>query len=272
MNFYLNTFMGERMNIFKPKSWIRFYSLEPAVPDLYPIISAHSLKRPWQESEVKKSKCPISGLMSSSNCPGITNISNAGYIMTAPADFIITTSGDGLTFQWEVPYLFTRGGMSGYITKHDHNQTKPLLDNPDNTLKEIVKVETPWRIKSSDDLVLLQIPVSYNNEKRFTAATGIIDPKYAHVLNVQLFWHVLEGETFIKAGTPLVQYIPMSRKYLNLNTFETIVDTAGDLEYNMEESFQYANKCNTLRFDTVQSRINRVTEIFKRYRKLGVKL
>jgi hypothetical protein len=261
------------MNIFKPKSWIRFYSLEPAVADLYPIITAHSLKRSWQEPEVRKRKCPISGMMSSSNCPGITNIANAGYVLTAPADFIITTNGDGVSFQWEVPYMFKFSDtIKGYIDKHDYKQTEPLLDNPGTTLKEIVKVETPWRIKSSDDVVFLQIPVSYNNEKRFSAATGIIDPKYAHVLNVQLFWHVMEGETFIKAGTPLVQYVPMSRKYLNLNMFDTIIDGAGELEYNLEEAFQYANKCNSLRFDSVQSRINRVTEIFKRYRKKGVKL
>lgn len=259
------------MNIFKPKSWIRFYSLEPGVTDLYPIITAHSLKRSWMEPEVRKKKCPISGMLSSSNCPGITNIANSGYIMTAPADFIITTNGDGVTFKWEVPYMFKKG-MDGYIDKHDSKQTEPILDNIDNTLSEVVKVESPWRIKSSDDIVFLQIPVAYNNEKRFTAATGIIDPKYAHVLNVQLFWHVLEGETFIKAGTPLVQYIPLNRNYLNLNQFETIVDSAGDMEYNLEESFQYANRCNSIRFDSVQSRINRVTEVFKRYRKNGVKL
>ena len=203
------------MNIFKPKSWIRFYSLEPAVADLYPIITAHSLKRSWQQPEIKKSKCPISGMMSSSNCPGITNVANAGYIMTAPADFIISTSGDGFSFAWEVPYMFKfTDGNRGYIEKHDAKQTEPLLDNPDNTLKEIVKVETPWRIKASNDVVLLQLPVTYNNEKRFTPATGIIDPKYAHVLNVQLFWHVMEGEVHIKAGTPLCQYIPLNRKYL----------------------------------------------------------
>jgi hypothetical protein len=259
--------------MFKPKSWVRFYSLEPAVTDLYPIISGHSLKRSWMEPEVRKKKCPFSGLMSSSNCPGITNIANAGYIMTAPADFIITTNGDGVTFKWEVPYLFDFNKNSkSYIDKHDYRQTEPLLDNPNNTIKEIVKIESPWRIKSSDDVVLLQIPVAYNNEHRFTPATGIIDPKYAHVLNVQLFWHVMEGETFVKAGTPLVQYIPMSRKYLNTNNFETIIDSAGEMEYNLEKSFQYANQCNSLRFDSVQSRINRVTEIFKRYRKKGVKL
>ena len=29
--------------------------------------------------------------------------------------------------------------------------------------------------------------------------------------NIQLFWHVMDGVEIIKAGTPLVQFIPMPR-------------------------------------------------------------
>jgi hypothetical protein len=257
--------------MFWKKSWIRFYSLEPGVTDLYPIITAHSLKRKWMEPEVRKKKCPFTGIISSSNCPGITNIAHAGYILVAPADFVITTNGDGYSFNWETSYIFKKG-MNGYISLHDGKQTEPLLNNSETTLKQVVKVETPWRCKASDDVLILQMPVAYNNESRFTAATGIMDPRYSHVMNIQLFWHVMNGETFIKAGTPLAQFIPMSRKYFNLNNFETIVDSAGEVEYNMEESFMYANQCNTLRFDSVQSRINRATEVFKRYRKGDYKL
>lgn len=261
------------MGLFK-KSWVRFYSLEPAVADIYPVIPAKNLSRGWMQEQKKKSKCPFSGLIpQTANCPGITNIVNAGYILPAPADFVITTNGDGINFGWEAPYLFNLGGGNrGYVNKHDYSQTEPILDNPDNTLKEVVKIETPWRVKASDDIVLLQLPVTYNNEKRFTPATGILDPKYGHVVNVQLFWHVMEGQTFVKAGTPLVQYIPMNRKYLNINMFDTIVDAAGDIEFKMEESFDYANRCNIMRYDSVQSRLNRVTQVFNKYKNRGAKL
>jgi hypothetical protein len=267
--------MEELMSMFKKKSWIRFYSLEPAVADIYPVIPASKLNRDWVQKEKKKSKCPVSGFLSSSNCPGITNIMSAGYIVTAPADFIIRTNGDGLNFSWETPYLFNftqDGSQRSYINKHDESQVKPLLDNQSKTLKEVVKIETPWRVKSSDDVVLLQLPVTYNNESRFTAATGILDPKYGHVVNCQLFWHVLEGETYVKAGTPLVQYIPMSRRYLHLNNFDTIIDSAGQIEWDLEHSFDYANRCNIIREDSVQSRLNRVMQVFNRYKNKGAKL
>ena len=49
----------------------------------------------------------------------------------------------------------------------------------------------------------------------FAAAHGILDPMQSHEINLQLFWNVLEGETLIRAGTPLAQYIPIKRSELN---------------------------------------------------------
>jgi hypothetical protein len=256
---------------FNKKSWIRFYSLEPAVVDLFPVVPASTLHRTWREPEVKKKKCPFSGLISSSNCPAITTFSSLGYVVVAPADFIITTNGDGINFNWQTNCIFTKG-MNGYIANHDEEQTVPILDDPNNTLRTIVKIETPWRVKASDDVVLLQTPVHYMNESRFSVATGILDPKFAHVVHVQMFWKVLEGETVIKAGTPLAQYIPMSRKYLSPKNFDLIVDKAGKLEYDLEESFQYANTANILKFDSIQNRINRVTRVLNAYRNENNKL
>ena len=256
---------------FNKKSWIRFYSLEPAVVDLFPVVPASSLHRTWREPEIKKRKCPFSGLTSSSNCPAITSFSSLGYVVVAPADFIITTNGDGVNFNWQTNCIFTKG-MNGYIANHDEEQTVPILDDPNNTLRTIVKIETPWRVKASDDVVLLQTPVHYMNESRFSVATGILDPKFAHVVHVQMFWKVLEGETVIKAGTPLAQYIPMSRKYLSPKNFDLIVDKAGKLEYDLEESFQYANTANILKFDSIQNRINRVTRVLNSYRNKNNKL
>lgn len=256
---------------FNKKSWIRFYSLEPAVVDLFPVVPASSLHRTWREPEIKKKKCPFSGLVSSSNCPAITTFSSLGYVVVAPADFVITTNGDGINFNWQTNCIFTKG-MNGYIANHDEEQTVPILDDPNNTLKTTIKIETPWRIKASDDVVLLQTPVHYMNESRFSVATGILDPKFAHVVHVQMFWKVLNGETIIKAGTPLAQYIPMSRRYLSPKNFDLIVDKAGQMEYDLEGSFQYANTANILKFDSIQNRINRVTKVLNAYRNKNNKL
>ena len=250
-------------NLFKPKSWIRFYSLERYVTDLYPIIPTSQLKRKWNSEEVKKNVCPFSGTQSSSNCPGIKQWSRLGWVLQAPADFVIKTNGDGVSFQWEVPYLFN--GTNSYISEHVQEQTLPIIDSPRDTLQTTVKVETPWRIRASDDMVLIQTHVHWNNEDRFTAATGILDPRYALQANAQLFWHILDGETCIKAGTPLVQYIPVPRRYIERNWYDVFIDNADQGDMHLEKSFMYANSSHILRYDSIQDRIRRSIKILSNY-------
>ena len=251
------------MNMFNRKPWVRFYSLERYVKDLYPVVPTSSIKRMWNSDEVKKNVCPLSGKQSSSNCPGIKQFSRMGWVLVAPADFVIKTNGDGTTFQWEVPHLFN--GNNSYISDHSPEQTIPIMDSQRDTLKTVVKVETPWRIRASDDIVLLQTHVHWNNEDRFTSATGILDARYALQANVQLFWHVLNGETCVKAGTPLVQYIPIPRKYIERNWYDMIIDYADEDDSNLEKSFMFANSSHILRYDTVQDRIRRAIKVLSNY-------
>jgi hypothetical protein len=251
------------MNMFSKKPWVRFYSLERYVKDLYPVTPTSSIKRKWNTEEVKTNVCPFSGSQSSSNCPGIKQFSRMGWVLLAPADFVIKTNGDGETFKWEVPYLFN--GNSSYISEHIPEQTIPIMDSARDTLKTVVKVETPWRVRASEDIVLLQTHVHWNNEDRFTAATGILDPRYALQANVQLFWHVLDGETCVKAGTPLAQYIPIPRRYIEKGWYDMIVDHASESDFELEKSFMYANSSHILRFDSIQDRIRRAIKIISNY-------
>jgi hypothetical protein len=57
------------------------------------------------------------------------------------------------------------------------------------------------------------MPVSYNDDTRFTAATGILT--YNNHLNIQLYWHCLDSTEVIKKGTPLCQYILLKNENVN---------------------------------------------------------
>jgi hypothetical protein len=247
------------------KPFIRFYSLEPGTATLFPIVKSSSLPRNY----ITQTDHPDT--LSSRSCPGIKKIVSTGWIVPAPADFAIQTNGDGVSFDWAEPYLFTKitPGMSAYVNSHTKVQTEPLLDNPDTTLKTVVKIETPWRVEASDDTVLLIMPIAYNNESRFQAATGILDPKYGHVLNIQLFWNVLEGKTVIKAGTPLCQILPISRKALSISLYDVTIDIATELDKEKEHEFNYASNCVFLATDSLASRLGRVITILNKYKTKG---
>ena len=252
----------------KEKSYIRFYSVAPGVVDLFPILPSASVKRKFLDAEIP---IEFQGTLSSKNCPGIKKIISTGWIVPAPADFSIVTIGDGVSFEWNEPHRFTKitKDMDAYVSGHNRSQTEPLLDDPDTTLKTVVKLEMPWRIEASDDVVFLIIPVSYNNESRFVAATGILDPKYAHLLNIQLFWKQLNGTTVVKAGTPLCQLIPVSRKSLSISQYDVTIDNATIQDEQKEREFNYASTCTFLPKDTLASRLARTIKILNKYKKRG---
>jgi hypothetical protein len=252
----------------RQKSFVRFYSLMPGLKELYPIIPAKNLKRQWILDNQTTSKCPVKKVFGSggkehlghsANCPGITKLVDIGWIMCAPADFTIQTFGRGNDFKFNVPILFEKD--MHWISSHPASITECLLDRPDDTLDSLVKVDTPWRIQTSDDIVLLQQHIPYNNQPIFTAANGIVDPKYSHEANVQLFWHVLDGEVTIKAGTPLVQYIPLSRKYLQNGFYDFAVEDADQQDKYVEEAFNYAKRSSFLRNVSLGDRISKTIKV-----------
>jgi hypothetical protein len=250
----------------KEKSWLRFYSMEIGVADVFPIIPANKLKREWMQRNDPPD--PDNGDMHTKNCPGIIKLVSMGYVVRAPADFIIKTDADNnTTFRWSEARRFNTEDPENkrYIGFHNQHQTEPTLDDPTKSLKVAVKIDTPWRVKASDDIVLLQVPIAYNNESRFTAAHGVLDPKYGHVVNVQLYWHVLEGETLIKAGTPLVQYIPVPRNF-GINNIELTVDDATHSDRELEQAFNYINSCTFLPTDNLKSRLQRTVAVMTKYK------
>lgn len=256
------TFFKKLLGLTK-QSYVRFYTLEPGTHDLYPIVKSSTIRRPFESEEQADPN-----ILSSKNCPGIKKLISTGWIVTAPADFLIRTTGDGVFFEWAEPIKFSKGtaDMANYISSHTRSQAEPLIDKPDTTLKTVVKVETPWRLDASDDLIFLQIPISYNRESRFTAAHGFLDPKYMHAINVQLFWHVLEGETLVRAGTPLCQIIPIEKSTLAMSKIKVEIVKANDNDYQRERSFNFAANCTLLPHDSLKSRLARTKLVLNKYK------
>jgi len=263
----------------KEKPWVRFYSLDQNVSTIYPVIESKLTERDWNNLGNLDRNRPEQGNQTVLNCPAIKQINAAGYVLRAPADFIIKTGPHIENLSWETPFLFKRhsgkytfSGTDYYVSWHSPAQTEPIIPqeipSTDRAcLHAAVKVETPWRIKASDDIVLLQIPVSYNNEARFTAAIGIVDPRYMHSVSVQLLWHVLEGDTLVKAGTPLVQYVPISRSLLTKGSIDLIVDTATDVDLEVEDAYVYSNHSRFPKTDSVGNKIRIITDLFNSFRK-----
>lgn len=246
MSSFLKTFMG-LMKRKKPRA--RFFSLVPGAHTLYPVIKSEELDRDWVKKEKedfkeRQSKCPFHSVLngiphypnSIGKCPAINQIMRTGYVVRAPADFKVHTNGDGHTILFTTTAFNPPG--SDYVVLHDSDTSKWLLDSTkDNTIDQVIKVNTCWRVQADDDVVFLQVKVPFNNESRFSAVPGILDPRSAYEVNVQLWWHVSEGEELIKAGTPLACYVPISRRLLD--DLQVDIDVATQDDYQLEQEFQF---------------------------------
>ena len=107
----------------------------------------------------------------------------------------------------------------------------------DKTVDQVVKINTTWRVQADDDVVFLQTKVPFVNETRFSAVSGILDPRTAYEVNVQLFWHLMEGDTTVRAGTPLCCFVPISRSMLE--DLDVSIDVADQKDFQLEQEFLF---------------------------------
>ena len=276
-------------NFKKKNKWIRFYSLDTGVAALHPIFPAKKLRRKWRSEALKREhakeekKCPAlkakvlwqrlqdmdstgapDGLWShAATCPALDGVMDTGYIIPAPADFIIHIDGSG-NFEWRSETLFYGGR---YLTAHIPDQTegmRNLVNQQKDVLDYTIKMELPWRVQAHKDIVFIQQNIAYWDEERFSVPTGIVDPQYSYEINCQLFWHITEpGEYLIKAGTPLVQWIPIHRDILNSKGVDVMIETANADDLHNNEVMEYNRRKNFTENTTLSERIKAQADILK---------
>ena len=144
------------------------------------------------------------------SCPGIFSVIHTGWIHRTYMDITVKTFGDGerveTTTQMDQLRATQQGRFIGeYVEFHPPYQFEDFRDSPPNSLKTVIKIQTPWFVDIPKGYSLLMMPIPYNDDTRFTAATGLLKGK--NYLNVQLNWHCLNSTEVIKAGTPINQMV-----------------------------------------------------------------
>jgi hypothetical protein len=214
-------------------SKLRFFNIIDGVAPNYPITPATS-QRPWLKQpneeltqlryQLKHARCPFTRRIGNvAKCPGIASITSTGYTIQTPVDIRIVSSPTDLHID-----LSTNEFLINYHT---------LPYSCPNTHNKIIKFDFGWRVQASNDILLQFIPIPYTEENRFTSTTGILDPQISSTLNVQLYWHVFDGVTIIRAGTPMTQIIPMKREF-NPNVVVDEEYTINDIRRLKNETFK----------------------------------
>ena len=256
---------------------------------MHPIFPAKKLRRKWRSEALKREhakeekKCPAlkakalwermqdmdatgapDGLWShAATCPALDGVMDTGYIIPAPADFIIHIDGSG-NFEWRSETLFYGGR---YLTAHIPDQTegmRNLVNQQKDVLDYTIKMELPWRVQAHKDIVFIQQNIAYWDEERFSVPNGIVDPLYSYEINLQLFWHMTEpGDYIVKAGTPLVQWLPVHRDVLASKGVDVVIETANADDIDNNDIMEYNRRKNFTENTTLSGRIKTQSDLLK---------
>jgi hypothetical protein len=205
-------------NLFK-RNKIEFYSIIPGIEKVSPIQHASSFKPKWLKSAAQDYKQKIEEnshrkITSVLKCPGIMSTFNMGYILYNYCDISITATETSLNWHylWEQSKAYPEITNNPYIEAQSPDLLTKYMPPPYGANENLLKFNTPWRVKAPDDIVFLEMPLLYADDRRFATAGGILDPKQTNQIHPAFWWFVNDGTPqIIKAGTPLVQYIPIKR-------------------------------------------------------------
>ena len=240
------------MNIFRDPPNIEFFSLIPDIVDIAPIEPAYKFRPDLLNNSAKQlsidKKEESYGqkkTISTAKCPGIYNLSGHGWILTTHQDITITTNGDMQSFEWTsaIDQRKMEGGdlVGEAVGSHPAVQYADFVGGKiPNSLSMVIKFHTPWRCVVPEGYYLQEGPVPYTDEKRFTTVRGFFSREYGVAqMNVQVLWHVLNGTSVIKAGTPIAHYMLIPKKQPKLIVRAA---TPKDLKYDRITNLELSRK------------------------------
>ena len=238
------------------KDEIKFVSTMPGISDMFPIKPMSEYTPDWttkaREDYKKLDKTYKNRHITL--CPVIFDLFKFGWYVPMWYDVYIKTEKDKLGFSWRVAdQQVTMLSDISIINTHEDNITKFLPKRKGRT-NNIIKINTPYHIIAPKNIKFLFLPMPYPDHFDYESSSGVLEPSTSSELNVQLYWNIKDGERFIKAGTPLMQIVPITDKDLTM-----VCRDANKKETNWIKKRPYFKSFS---FSPVR---NRIKELYQRY-------
>lgn len=205
---------------------IVFYTKYPGPAELFPVIPASQVKFDWVKKtteDFKNQKKLIHDIKGEAtfthmrSCPGIFDVCKTGYVVPLTYDICIRYKEGRLeTFSSFEKKPSTRDPLGRDYSLPEESKY-PVVEHRKipGINRTILKFESPYMVKAPKGVKLLFMPLPYNDTYHYEANTGILDPAVTNNIAMQFWWNKRE-EIYLKAGTPMMQIIPLTEKKLNM--------------------------------------------------------
>lgn len=159
-------------------------------------------------------------------CPPFLDALTLGWMIPLAADLMFKINDDGskIGFDSRVSFnLVERHTMDQITSKKSPNPICPV---------QPLKFVNYWMIKVPKDYSVLFVSPFNNEETRFTCMPGVVHcDEYNNFIHFPFIFNVRNCEGIIRAGTPLVQAIPIKR--------DTFIKKSNARSINKKEMEEY---------------------------------
>lgn len=220
------------------KKTLKFTCLDNEVSKIYPIIPTSQINFDWKKNLNNECKIDPGKLTTRSFhlCPGINSLHSFGWVIQNNRDVLIKTLPDG-NIEWRTNYV----GLGDYITFHSVDHFKYFNNWHQGINKNVIKFNTNWFAEIPKGYSLLQMPLIFQDENRFTTISGMYNYKLGIAeLNIPVFWNrTTTDETVIKAGTPLAQLLLIKNEKINFEILRSNKKAKYSKLYEKIKLYQY---------------------------------
>lgn len=155
-------------------------------------------------------------------CPSFPDLLSQGFVLPMWTDTKIHY--DKQTDRWSA------NSSSKYIDDWKIHSSGQFIDyvTPNYLGKEgdiVFKAISPWRIITPPGYSVMQLPLFYHFDKKYTILPGIIDTDIFHEANPQVLYLGNGEEITIKRGEGLALYVPFKRTKYDLSVEELTEET-----------------------------------------------
>lgn len=147
-------------------------------------------------------------------CPGMLDLYDYGYIL--PMWFDLDLTLEPYT-QWsEQGVRITSKCADEFVEWHYAETAKIRPHFPDDFFHSILKLHSPWYVKTSNDYSIIQKDPWFSFDKSYHLAPGTLNTGYCHHIVIPIFLrHLAEShdhhQISFRAGEPLCHILPVHR-------------------------------------------------------------
>ena len=192
-------------------SFVTYFAGLETIDEVRPQPSSKFIPKWWKDVPNHKGKYDQTATIKS--CPSFPDYFSQGYIIPMWADTLIKYNAN--TGIWSM-----QCGKSNEFA-WDYHSNNQFIDyvNPSLFGKEaytVLKAISPWKIITKPGWSVMQVPLYYHFENKFSVMPGIIHTDMHYDINQQVLFYnenpEEDLEIFIKRGDPFVQYVPFKRE------------------------------------------------------------